>query len=344
MPHHYHRPKTFFHHAASASFWAVLGSIFLSICFATMGDSLIMAGGEFMAFIISLLIVGLCIFAMLAGVVSLFGIPDHGFRGIFFKALIGILLPATFFTLAYVGIFAMSAESKGLQQARDAAEAFVIAHAAEMNTSVPVQFDANTRLEKVEPRPDRTLIYHYTLPNSRAADFDLAYKSAVRANLLRTYQESPEMQAFRDHEVTIIYSYKDPEGNLLGEIPIGPSSATYTGSSSKPTSNISADADQDLATHVTRLNRKTPIVIDTDIRLDRIDILPGAVVVYRYTVFSTATPDSLTAKFRPRHLREYDSSPEFAPYRDKGVKVIHRYATLSGNPIHDITVSPQAMR
>lgn len=341
---HYYGQKTFFHKAATASFWAILGSIFFAICFATMGDSLVMAGGEFIIFIMSLLIVGLSIFAMLAGVVSLFGIPDHGFRGIFFKALVGILLPASFFALAYLGVFATNVATKNLQQARDAAEAFVVAHAAETNKSAPVLVDAHTRLDKVEPRPDRVLIYHYTLLNSRPSDFDLAYKSSVRARLLQTYQESPDMQPFRDHDVTIIYSYKDAEGNLLGEIPIGSGASTYTGPSAKPTSNIAADADQDIAAHVTRLNRKTPVVIDTDIRLDRIDILPGVIIVYRYTVFSSQTPDSLTEKFRPQHLRNYDSSPEFALYRDKGLKIIHRYATLAGDPIHDITVSPQALR
>ena len=45
----------------------------------------------------------------------------------------------------------------------------------------------------------------------------------IRRDVVRKYNTLPEMKMFRDNGGTITYRYRDKEGQLIGDISVGPS-------------------------------------------------------------------------------------------------------------------------
>lgn len=95
--------------------------------------------------------------------------------------------------------------------------------ASEINKSCPMMADNMTRLDNVVAGTDKELQYNYTLISIDRATVDTnSFKKAVEPLLINNVRTMPSMKAFRDQEVTIIYSYKDKAGLFITRIVITP--------------------------------------------------------------------------------------------------------------------------
>lgn len=95
--------------------------------------------------------------------------------------------------------------------------------ASEINKSLPMMADQETRLDTTSPAPNKTLIYHYTLINMRAADVQKeTFVTTLRPKIVTTYKTSPSMKMLRDNGVTLEYQYYDKEGAFVAKFDAGP--------------------------------------------------------------------------------------------------------------------------
>jgi hypothetical protein len=95
--------------------------------------------------------------------------------------------------------------------------------ASEMNKRAPMMADKETRLDKTTTAPNKTLVYHYTLINLRAADVqkDLFVKQ-LRPNIIANYKSHPDMKTLREKGVTLAYEYSDKAGVPIARFEVSP--------------------------------------------------------------------------------------------------------------------------
>ncbi len=99
----------------------------------------------------------------------------------------------------------------------------LMAVANEINQNCPIMVDSDTRLDNAIGGPGNRFTYNYTLVNFSADQIDLEhFINALRPTILNTVKTNPDMQAFRDNKVTLVYSYKDKDGIFLTNIKIPP--------------------------------------------------------------------------------------------------------------------------
>ncbi len=92
----------------------------------------------------------------------------------------------------------------------------MVAAANEINAVCPIMADEETRLDNVVALPNNSFQYNYTLVNYAKKDIDVAkLKATVSPIILNNIKTNPDLQLFRDNKVTMIYSYKDKNGNFL---------------------------------------------------------------------------------------------------------------------------------
>jgi hypothetical protein len=84
------------------------------------------------------------------------------------------------------------------------------------NQYLPKTVDAQTRLDTTIPLPDKTFQYVYTLVNYSKAQLNLKdMEKQMRPFLLNGIKTNDKMNFFRDNKVTLIYSYRDKDGNEI---------------------------------------------------------------------------------------------------------------------------------
>ena len=95
--------------------------------------------------------------------------------------------------------------------------------ATEINQSLPMTIDSETRCDSVIPLPNKTLMYVYTMVNASASDIDKDYFAAeMRPFLVNTVSTTSEMSIFRDYDVTVAYKYRDKDGIEIATIKVTP--------------------------------------------------------------------------------------------------------------------------
>jgi hypothetical protein len=95
--------------------------------------------------------------------------------------------------------------------------------ASEINKSLPMMADRETRLDSTSPAPDKTLIYHYTLISLRAADVQKdTFVKLLRPRIVTMYQTSPTMKTLREGGVTLEYQYYDQAGAFVAKFAVSP--------------------------------------------------------------------------------------------------------------------------
>lgn len=91
----------------------------------------------------------------------------------------------------------------------------------DMNATLPMQVDKDTRLDTTLPGPGRRLTYVYTYTGDAEVDQE-TITTALRPSIINGYKTSPGMAGLRDHDVELHYSYRDKLGKFLGEITVSP--------------------------------------------------------------------------------------------------------------------------
>ncbi len=95
--------------------------------------------------------------------------------------------------------------------------------ANEINALCPMNVDEMTRLDNAVALSNRTLQYNYTLFNTLKKDVNMPeFQKSMKALLIESIKEKPEMKSFRDNKVTLAYNYKDKNGEFLLKINVTP--------------------------------------------------------------------------------------------------------------------------
>ena len=96
--------------------------------------------------------------------------------------------------------------------------------AEEMNKSLPMMIDKETRLDATFPGPGNRLTYSYTLINYEKDNLDITtLRETFRPQLLTNYKTHENMKRFRENNVELHYQYKDMHGAFITDISISPS-------------------------------------------------------------------------------------------------------------------------
>ncbi|MFO7568657.1 MAG: hypothetical protein R6W75_02580 [Smithellaceae bacterium] len=92
-----------------------------------------------------------------------------------------------------------------------------------INSRCPAMLSDDIRLDAVEAGTDRRLTYHCTLMHVRAHEIDVSsFKDRLRPGIVGHAGSNPEMQVVRDHQVELLYVYKDKDGTEAFRIFVSP--------------------------------------------------------------------------------------------------------------------------
>jgi len=92
-----------------------------------------------------------------------------------------------------------------------------------VNKMSPFMVDSETRLDNAIPLPNSTLQYNYTLVNFTKDMIDVeSFEAIMRPQIVNNVRTNPQMEHPRKNNWTLIYVYKDKEGNHLVSITITP--------------------------------------------------------------------------------------------------------------------------
>src|SRR6266516_97196 len=211
--------NSIFHQAAMASVFAPLIAIGLTIVSSAGRTNLDPQSQRPVAFMVGIVNSIIILIGLICGVVALFGIRNHGKKGILGKALCGIIIPLLLAGLAIPNFMAARSQAIKNKQNRMSVEDRVRDLADQLNKQQGKKMiDEVTRLEGVEALPNRTLLYKYSLITKTSSEIPLdALNQSVRPNVVKMYNTLPEMKLFRDNGITIIYQYRDKVGQLIGD-------------------------------------------------------------------------------------------------------------------------------
>ena len=94
--------------------------------------------------------------------------------------------------------------------------------AGEMNESLPMMLDSDTRINSVIAGTGKTMKYNMTLVNYAESELVIdELKEALAPTILNVIKTSPSIQPLRDEKVTFAYVYYDNEGVFLFELEFG---------------------------------------------------------------------------------------------------------------------------
>jgi hypothetical protein len=102
--------------------------------------------------------------------------------------------------------------------------------------------------------------------------------------------------------------------------------------------------DQKLVEACAELNRKCPMMVDSETRAESTFIGPARTWHYHYTLVHWKKGQVDLAKFqeimRPHILDAYRTNPDMADFRTYGVTLVYEYHDADGVHLLDITVGP----
>ena len=177
-----------------------------------------------MAFIAGIASSSIILIGLICGIIALFGIRKHGKKGIRTKALCGIIIPLLLSAVAIPNFMAVRAQAIKNRRYQMSPEGQVRALADQINKQGNKMVDEITRLDGAEALPNRTLLYKYSIITKTSSEIPPdGLNRIIRRDVVRKYNTLPEMKMFRDNGVTITYRYRDKEGQLIGDISVGPS-------------------------------------------------------------------------------------------------------------------------
>ena len=95
--------------------------------------------------------------------------------------------------------------------------------AAELNASVPVMLDANTRYDGSSVTDENHFRYHYTVLNTDNPDSLLSERLQTLTDNIRTmFSTSAELAIFREYSVVLEYIYLNEQQQPLRIITLNP--------------------------------------------------------------------------------------------------------------------------
>lgn len=124
-----------------------------------------------------------------------------------------------FVLLALVALSLSSCSGSGM-------EGRLKATAEEVNKQVPMMVDEITRLDNAMAVGDYALQYNYTLVQTDITELSAEDLATFEANMLvrltDIVKNNPDLQEFRDNDITLIYNYADINGAHITKFEITP--------------------------------------------------------------------------------------------------------------------------
>ena len=94
---------------------------------------------------------------------------------------------------------------------------------ANINSRCPEMVDPETRLDSVLLTPEGYLAYHYTLlQRDKPAINVKVFSGFLVPNIINNVRTNPDLRMHRDSSVTMVFNYRDRNGEFVTEISIGP--------------------------------------------------------------------------------------------------------------------------
>ena len=333
--------NTFFHIAATASFCAtpltIIFVIFAGIA-ATELDYNFFSG---LLVFVSLACLFFPAVGILAGLVALCGIPKYGHHGILLPSLAGIFSP--FIAAAAVAYFGLPghirivADAGGIRLRQEIPVPPELAACVErFNKHLPIWMMPGLRLNRLEALPNYTLVYSLTLYDGTtsgipAGTFEKIFRPITIKNLLR----DPEAREEFGRIGAFIMRFSDPKGQPIGEVAISAWDIT------EENAIIGNEAAETLmASYIEAMNRRVPVILDADTRLDKMELLSDRTILCQKTLLTSYTPDIMETTLRPRMIQKYLTDEDLQIFRELGVSFLDRYKDHRGNEIGEATVGP----
>jgi len=93
--------------------------------------------------------------------------------------------------------------------------------ANEVNKACPIMVDKETQLDNALPIPPNSFQYNYTLISVDKGRLDTnRFKAILEPTIINGIKTSPQLKYLRDHNTTVLYSYKDRSGQYLCTISV----------------------------------------------------------------------------------------------------------------------------
>ena len=125
-----------------------------------------------------------------------------------------------------VGIIAFALASFAVQQVFFKPASFdkvMMKAASEINESCPIMVDEATRLDNAIALPDNSFQYNYTLVDMVKSEINLdSFKKELEPNLINFVKTDPNLKINRENKITMIYNYRDKNGEFLIKFLITP--------------------------------------------------------------------------------------------------------------------------
>ena len=88
--------------------------------------------------------------------------------------------------------------------------------ANQLNKNLPIMLDSETRLDSTMALPGKKFSYYFTLVNYSVDEVDIEnFENIMNQNILNNLKTNSDLKEFRDNKVTMIYFYKDKNGNEI---------------------------------------------------------------------------------------------------------------------------------
>lgn len=95
--------------------------------------------------------------------------------------------------------------------------------ASELNEACPIMADSDTRLDNAAAMPGNSFQYNFTLVNLTKAEMNVDdFVEYMTPQITNNIKTNPDMHVFRENLVTLIYDYKDKDGQHITKITISP--------------------------------------------------------------------------------------------------------------------------
>lgn len=123
-----------------------------------------------------------------------------------------------------IGAFALIAIAISACNSESYYQGKLIGMAMIINKKCPQNVGAGVRMDSVTVSPHKTMEYHYTMLNIGIDDLDTTiFRKTVDSSLIAEVKRMPELKEFREHDVTLVYTYNDKNHTKIVSIPIAPS-------------------------------------------------------------------------------------------------------------------------
>jgi len=94
---------------------------------------------------------------------------------------------------------------------------------AKLNRGCPEMVDEDTRLDSIILTEEGLLSYNYTLfKQDKSAINETAFQAYLIPRILNNVHVNRDLKMYRDSSVTMVFNYRDRNGELITEFSLGP--------------------------------------------------------------------------------------------------------------------------